>query len=312
MENKLARVDLNLLVALQVLINERNVTRAAGRLHITQPAMSKTLQRLRELFQDPLFTRTSHGLVATPKTEQLMAPLAHVLEHIESNLLSGDFDPATVAGEICITAPEFIAIGVVPALLKRLQREAPHLRLQSRNILDDQNEQLADGRLDFAIHIEQEYGPDFEVTPLLTTLAVLWMRSGHPLARKRKLSSRDVGQYPVLALHIPNIHDRELITIRESLIRSGIERHPVLQTSQLLTALEVLMSTDAILMSPDYLGHFKLTKGHIISKPLPRGLGGVPAATEFVVPLCLIQHQRTTKSLLHRWLRQLIVDVCQP
>ena len=61
MENRLSRIDLNLLIALQILLEERNVTRSAERLFITQPAMSKTLQRLRILFDDPLFTRTAHG-----------------------------------------------------------------------------------------------------------------------------------------------------------------------------------------------------------------------------------------------------------
>ncbi|HSF82215.1 MAG TPA: LysR family transcriptional regulator, partial [Anaerolineales bacterium] len=66
----LARIDLNLLVALQVLIEEQSVTRAAERLYITQPAMSKTLQRLRELFDDPLFIRSGRGLIPTPRTAE--------------------------------------------------------------------------------------------------------------------------------------------------------------------------------------------------------------------------------------------------
>ncbi len=65
---QIARIDLNLLIALQVLLEERNVSRAAERLYITQPAMSKTLGRLREVFDDPLFIRSSHGVRPTPKT----------------------------------------------------------------------------------------------------------------------------------------------------------------------------------------------------------------------------------------------------
>ena len=68
---KLIRTDLNLLVALQILLEERNVTRAAERLSVSQPALSKTLQKLRDSFEDELFTRTSHGLVPTPRAEEL-------------------------------------------------------------------------------------------------------------------------------------------------------------------------------------------------------------------------------------------------
>ena len=99
MPDQLHRVDLNLLVALQALIEEQNVTRAAERLFITQPAMSKTLQRLRDLFDDPLFTRSSHGLIPTPKTEELRAPLADVLDRLNMIVTPADFIPESVAGE---------------------------------------------------------------------------------------------------------------------------------------------------------------------------------------------------------------------
>ena len=72
---KLIRTDLNLLVALQILLEERNVTRAAERLSVSQPALSKTLQKLRDSFEDELFTRTAHGLVPTPRAEELGAEL---------------------------------------------------------------------------------------------------------------------------------------------------------------------------------------------------------------------------------------------
>ena len=75
----LSRIDLNLLVALQILLEEQSVTKAADRLFITQPAMSKTLQRLRELFDDPLFIRSGRGLVPTPRAVELEKQLPVVL-----------------------------------------------------------------------------------------------------------------------------------------------------------------------------------------------------------------------------------------
>ena len=304
----LARIDLNLLVALQVLMEEKNVTRAARRLYITQPAMSKTLRRLRDLFADPLFTRAAHGLVPTPRAEELSLPLNTLLTRIESDILSGDFEPAEAEGEICITAPEFFAIGAIPRLLNKLQQEAPRLQIQSRNLLDNQEERLAGGSLDFSVHLRQRYPPEIVSHDLFTTKAVFWMRERHPLAGKKTLSARDLTKYPLIALHIPNIHDMELRNIRERLITSGIEGHPILRTSQLLTALETLTRTDGILMGPDFLGKFNFTEDHIVSKALPRGLVG-PSIDDFTVPLCLIQHRRTLNSPLHTWLRELMLEL---
>lgn len=93
MDKRLSKIDLNLLIALEVLLEERSVTRAAQRLFITQPAMSKTLQRLRDLFNDPLFTRTAHGLVPTPKAADLQQPLVAILEQLETTILNGNSIP---------------------------------------------------------------------------------------------------------------------------------------------------------------------------------------------------------------------------
>ena len=93
--DKLARIDLNLLVTLQVLIEERNVTRAAERLFITQPAMSRTLSRLRDLFDDPLFTRAARGLIPTPRTEELAELLPDLLASVGQLVTPQSFDPAT-------------------------------------------------------------------------------------------------------------------------------------------------------------------------------------------------------------------------
>src|SRR5437764_10098094 len=91
----LHEVDLNLLVALDALLTEQNVTRAARRLEITQPAMSHTLQRLRALLQDPLFVRTPRGVTPTPRALELKAPVEELLSGFAQLLERGEFDPKT-------------------------------------------------------------------------------------------------------------------------------------------------------------------------------------------------------------------------
>ena len=99
-----SKVDLNLLISLQVLLEERSVSRAAERLFITQPAMSKTLTRLRILFNDALFTRSSRGMQPTPRALELAARLGEILGDISHLLSEPGFDPRAVQGEITLAA----------------------------------------------------------------------------------------------------------------------------------------------------------------------------------------------------------------
>ena len=179
---QLARIDLNLLVALQVLIEECNVSKAADRLYITQSAMSKTLGRLRELFEDPLFTRSSHGMIPTPRAQELQKKLTGLLQDVQSLVTSHEFDPGTYHGEMRVAIPEIIGMGILPPLMEELQREAPHLRISAITRIDDQLDKLASGELDFSVHIKhKEYAPDFNLDVVASWPPVLMVRQGHPL-----------------------------------------------------------------------------------------------------------------------------------
>ncbi len=101
---ELGRLDLNLLVALEALLEERSVSKAAERLFISQSAMSKTLGRLRELFDDPLFIRKAGGMVPTPRAEQVAGHLPQVLQAVQEMIRPADFDPLTFDGEFTVMA----------------------------------------------------------------------------------------------------------------------------------------------------------------------------------------------------------------
>lgn len=307
MENRLSKVDLNLLIALEVLLEERSVTRAAERLFITQPAMSKTLQRLRDLFGDPLFTRTAHGLVPTPKAVDLQQPLIAVLEQLESTIFEKDFEPAHAEGRIRICIPEILALGGIPALLQRFTLHAPNLRLQSRNILDDQLELLANGGLDFSIYVRRDFGKDIEVFPLSSFNVSCWFRRNHPLASKASVSVADLGKYPHVTLYLPNITDEEVSRLSRPLKEGGLGIKPIFETTQLLLALEGLKQNDAIMLGPPAIGVYQVAKGLVVTHELQ----GIPLVSEFNTEICLLQHQRTLSSPLHRWVREQITDIFQ-
>lgn len=307
MENRLARIDLNLLIALEVLLEERSVTRAAQRLFITQPAMSKTLQRLRDLFNDPLFTRSAHGLVPTPKAANLQQPLMAVLEQLETTIFEREFDPAHADGRIRICVPEILTLWGVPALLQRCALHAPNVRLQSRNMLDHHLDLLASGGLDFSIYVRRDYGRDIEQFSLSSFSVSCWFRRQHPLASKANLSPQDLRDYPHVRLYLPNITDEHVTRLELPSDKGGLGITSIFETTQLSLALEALKQSNAIMLGPPAIGVFQVAQGLIVTHPLQ----DIPLIQDFNTEVCLLQHQRTLSSPLHRWMREQIMEIYQ-
>ncbi|QHE73843.1 MULTISPECIES: LysR family transcriptional regulator [Rhodococcus] len=139
----LHRVDLNLLVALDTLLAEESVTRAAERLEVGQSAMSGTLRRLRKLFKDPILIKHGRGLVATPYAKSCI---------IDSLVVSGSaFHPATDQREFTITTNDYVAAVLLRPLLSMLAAEAPHVTLHIEPARDDFAERLRRGDTDLLI-----------------------------------------------------------------------------------------------------------------------------------------------------------------
>ena len=157
---RLSRLDLNLLVSLQALLEEKSVTKAAQRLFITQPAMSRVLQRLRDQLDDPLFTRTGNELVPTPRAKALEMRLPSLLDTILEMVSEGEFDPSTFVGEITVAVPEFVAISLISELTKVFTEQAPGLILSISSETESVEGELAEGVLDFAIDVERGVSED--------------------------------------------------------------------------------------------------------------------------------------------------------
>ena len=203
--NRLARIDLNLLVALHILLEEGSVSRAADRLSITQPAMSKTLGRLRETFDDPLFVRSKRGIQPTPRALGLAGELKSLLGQVDGLLDAGEFTPAAYRGEITLAISEYVGFTLLPPLSARLQSSAPRLRLRTITRAERQLDQLASGELDFAIQIQREnIRPSTPYRHWQPPLAI-FVRQDHPLVAQT-LTADLMRQYPQVALYVA---DRE-------------------------------------------------------------------------------------------------------
>jgi len=301
----LLRIDLNLLVSLHILLEERNVSRAAERLFITQPAMSKTLSRLRKVFDDPLFTRSSHGMQPTPRALELAQDLETVLQDIQGLLGGQEFQPETFKGELTIAISEYIGIWLLPPLMQRLSFLAPNLTLKSITRVEHQLQHLADGDLDFAVHIRHDgYGPEFICHPMGGSRPVIIAREAHPLTGQAP-DWEKILRYPVIRLYVADQEELEVFKDTESLVQQLATQDSVsggFETSHLLTAIEVLRHTDHLMPAPPFLLHNPTVAYKIQALPMP-------AEIDYSIDYVLVRHQRTLNSPIHNWLWQQMLDV---
>jgi DNA-binding transcriptional LysR family regulator len=158
----ISRVDLNLLVYLDVLLREKNVTRAAEQLGITQPAMSNGLRRLRELFNDPLLIRSSEGMRPTERALDIQPKVRRILEEAQLVLEPRqDFKPLTSKRVFRIMASDYAEAALMPALIKNIRSEAPNIILDFMTPSDVSYQDMEQGRVDMAINRFNEIPQSF-------------------------------------------------------------------------------------------------------------------------------------------------------
>ncbi|WP_445179447.1 LysR family transcriptional regulator [Pseudomonas sp. McL0111] len=165
--NDLRRIDLNLLVILDALLSEQHVTRAAERLHLSQPAVSHALARLRDLLGDPLLVRAGSTLVPTARALELVAPLAEALAQVQSLLAPNTFDPALARRTFRLAMSDYGAAIILPGLIRTLRREAPGIDLQiSHASREGMLDGVLNGDIDVAAGVFPELPNELRSTPL--------------------------------------------------------------------------------------------------------------------------------------------------
>ncbi|MDI2144099.1 MULTISPECIES: LysR family transcriptional regulator [unclassified Pseudomonas] len=165
--NDLRRIDLNLLVILDALLSEQHVTRAAERLHLSQPAVSHALARLRDLLGDPLLVRAGSGLAPTARALELVAPLTEALAQVQSLLAPNTFDPARARRTFRLAMSDYGAAIILPGLIRTLRAEAPGIDLQiSHASREGMVEGLLNGDIDLAAGVLPELPGELCSTPL--------------------------------------------------------------------------------------------------------------------------------------------------
>jgi DNA-binding transcriptional LysR family regulator len=305
---KLIRTDLNLLVALQILLEERNVTRAAERLSVSQPALSKTLQKLRDSFEDELFTRTAHGLVPTPRAEELSSELPALLETVERVLGSEGFDPDTFVGSFKLLLPPILSEALLPGLMASLSSIAPNIQIITAEVAPNYQEQLKKGEADFAAFVALETERDILAEPIATLAPRCYMGVDHPLAKK-EMGLADFLAYPHVRLYLPGLTRENTSMVDDVLGQYGVHRNIVLETTQFAAAVGVLSRTDALLVANAGFEAGGLYRERILGHEIPAELQRMIRNTHSTNrgKMSLMRHTRTSRSAPHQWMRVLLM-----
>lgn len=241
-------LDLNLLRVLHTVIGERNVARAAARLHVTPSAVSNSLARLRDELGDPLFTRKGRGIAPTPRTLELAPALARALGELERAVQSAPFDPASCARTFTLAVADVGQVAWVPRLTRALQGELPRARLRVVGIdalmsLGD----LASPEIDVHVGLAAQ-GAGVYAEALHDEKALLVARERHPIARRRLTAPRlgDLRHVRVEMAPGRGFRDAFAATFE----RAGVKRDVVLTVTSFSAAAEVVAQTDLVTMLP--------------------------------------------------------------
>lgn len=299
--NDLAGVDLNLVLALDALLAERHVTRAAARLGITQSAASHALARLRDLLDDPLLVRGPRGtMIPTPRATAL-APAVHRILIELSAVLRGDasFDPATARRTFHIGTSDYVELVLMPRLVERINRVAPNVDLWLHTLVDHGDEAVATGAIDVVIG-----PPRGNARPAGSYEKALFdesftciVRENHPLAEARFTLPR----YCAAAHLLVAPRGTPGSFVDEALAAVGRTRRIALAVPHFLVVPYLIASSDLV-----------ATLATRVAETFAGSLGLITVPPPLALPkfqIALAWHERNHDDQPHRWLREQILAV---
>jgi len=288
-------IDLNLLIVFDVLMQERNLTRAGKRLGLSQPATSHALARLRTMLHDDLFVRTPEGMQPTSRAEQMAEPVRNALLTLSTTLQPEQFDPATSEREFTVAVNNYAARAVVPMLARNVGNIAPRVSLDiepigMRNVLD----QLDAGGLDVALSALVDGGERFRCVRVMDDDFVVLLDQAHRAAADAGFSAGLLAEIPHIA--ITSTGD-DTSFIDEELEKCGLARKIATRVPFLSI---VLMLVDA-----DRLAVVPRRVAIDLARVCPLVVKELPFASPRIA-LSMIWHRRVDNHAAHRWLRDMI------
>lgn len=290
--------DLNLLVTLDALLTEGSVAGAARRLRLSPSAMSRALTRLRETMGDPLLVRAGRGLVPTPRALGLRDEVARLVEAAGIVLRPVEvLDPGRLKRIFTLRTAEGFIENFAPALLARIEAQAPGVRLRFVPKPDRESAALRDGSVDLETGvIGRTTGPEVRVQTLFEDRFIGVVRPGHPLCQGKITPARFAAARHVLVSR--QGQDRGVVD--EALALLDLTRDVVTTVGSFSAALALVRTADLVVSVPER--HSGILHAGLFSFALPVGIAPIT--------ISLMWHPRLEADPAHRWLRGCVHDAC--
>ncbi len=291
------RFDLNLLATLEVLLAEQNVTKAAARLNLSQPAVSAQLNRLRDLFDDQLFVPAQRGMIPTPKAMELSDPIRHALELARATVTSyQSFNPLSANMTLVIACTDYLQTALAGPLIARLRHMAPGIRIALRGLdIDKVEEQMVRGEVDVAFMTPSAAPANLRSRHLFDERYVLIGRRGHT----RLAHALSVAEYAALEHVVVSLRGSEFTTPVDAALKAfGLERNVVVSASSFLFVIDIVSKTDFVALVPEKLATARAESLVVVEPPF-----GVEGFT-----VGMVWHERTHDHVAQRWIRERMAD----
>ncbi len=286
------RLELKQLRILKALLHERNVSRVASSVGLTQQAVSDQLRKMRDIFEDPLFVRTGSGLVPTPAAEQLGERLEKILREVEGLLDEPEFDLATIDKVFTIAATDYAQLVVLPHLLPKIWQAAPNLKINLEDFdLDNLHNEMITGRVDLALAFPSFVSDSYPRLSLFKEHHICVASKGSRLAG-RKLNLIDIAAIPqiIVSPSRPNFRG----SIDSLFEEQGVKRNIIMSAPCFSVVPQYIENSDAIAFIP--------------SRSMPKeGLVELDLKEDtFEFEVIAAWHSRSNHDLLHNWIRELL------
>ena len=296
------RIDLNLLLVFDAILETKSTTLAAARLGLTQPAVSNALNRLRKSLGDPLFVRTSEGMVPTPRGVEISRPLKESIDRIRLTLGHPlEFEPARSERKFRIYMNDVGQMVLLPRIMQLVQDEAPGVGIETvrATTAREREDAMGSGEVDLAIgHLEDFKGP-FHCQVLMREEYVCMVRMTNPLVQDQLTLEQFAGMKHILYNPDGTGRSMQESVVDDLLAQNGMRRNVALRTPHLLGIMAIISSTDAVVTLPRRLVQACAHAALIRALPLPFQMPAFEMG-EF-------WHRRFHLDPGNQWLRRLFV-----
>lgn len=291
------KTDLNLLRVLLAVHEAGNVTAAARRLGMSQPATSAALARLRHSLGDPLFVRSGQNMAATPRAQSIINRTREVIDIIDRDILSNPtFDPSTSTDQFTFCLSEIGEIAFLPTLLDHFRKAAPHTRICSLSLSPkDLSEQLQEGKVDLVIGYFPDLNePNIYQQRLFSHDLVCMLRKGHAVKDERLTMER------LCELEHLQVRDggRNQEMYESYLAQAGVKRKIVLQMGHYMSTASIIERSNLVVVLPRTVANLYAKYANVRSVELPTDFPAYDIKQHW--------HARFQKDPRHQWIRQTI------